>query len=91
MAMVRQKMADALGRVFGDPQWREGEQSEPERSVGVPKTAASQDGVESGARSDPEVLEKPQRRRFSAAYKARIVQEAEACTECGQGGRVAAA
>lgn len=86
MAMVREKMADALGRVFGDPQWREGERSEPERSVGVPKTAASQDGVESGARSDPEVLEKPQRRRFSAAYKARIVQEAEACTECGQVG-----
>ena len=50
MAMVRERIADALGRVFGDPQ----------------------------------------RRRFSAAYKARIVQEAEACTECGQVGRVAA-
>ena len=82
MAMVREKMADALGRVFGAPQRSEGERSEPERSGGAPKTAASQDGV--GA--DPEVLEKPWRRRFSAAYKARIVQEAETCTENGQVG-----
>jgi len=33
---------------------------------------------------DPEVEEKPQRRRFSASYKARIVREADACTETGQ-------
>ena len=33
---------------------------------------------------DPEVEAKPQRRRFTAAYKARIVQETEACTETGQ-------
>ena len=33
---------------------------------------------------DPEVEEKPQRRKFTAAYKARIVQEADACTEKGQ-------
>ncbi|HPO87554.1 MAG TPA: hypothetical protein PLN86_17070 [Candidatus Hydrogenedentes bacterium] len=33
---------------------------------------------------DPEVQEKPLRRRFSASYKARIVRAAEACTEKGQ-------
>jgi transposase-like protein len=33
---------------------------------------------------DPEVLEKPVRRRFTADYKLRIVQEADRCTEPGQ-------
>jgi len=32
---------------------------------------------------DPEVEARPKRRRFSAAYKARIVEEAEGCTESG--------
>jgi len=35
-------------------------------------------------RSDPEVLEKAQRRQFTAAYKQRILDEAERCTEPGQ-------
>lgn len=33
---------------------------------------------------DPEVAEKATRRRFTAGYKARIVQEADRCTEPGQ-------
>lgn len=33
---------------------------------------------------DPEVPEKAVRRRFSAAYKIRILKEAEACEETGQ-------
>lgn len=33
---------------------------------------------------DPEVLPKAQRRQFTAAYKLRIVEEADACTEPGQ-------
>ena len=33
---------------------------------------------------DPEVAEQPKRRRFSAAYKARIVLAADACSERGQ-------
>ncbi|MGC9329013.1 MAG: transposase, partial [Candidatus Hinthialibacter sp.] len=33
---------------------------------------------------DPEVEEKPQRRKFTALYKTRIVQEADGCTEKGQ-------
>jgi len=32
---------------------------------------------------DPEVAARPKRRRFSAAYKARVVEEAEGCTEPG--------
>jgi len=50
------------------------------------KMADVLDRVDSAGRSEPEVVEKPRRRRFSAAYKARIVQETEACTECGQVG-----
>ena len=37
-------------------------------------------------RSDPEVLEKPTRRRFTAEYKLHILREAEACTESGSVG-----
>jgi len=37
---------------------------------------------------DPEVAEKARRRRFTADYKARIVAEAEACTEPGQIGAI---
>jgi len=32
---------------------------------------------------DPEVDSYPKRRRFTAAYKARVVEEAEGCTEAG--------
>lgn len=34
--------------------------------------------------SDPEVLEKPVRRKFTAAYKLKIVEAAARCTEIGQ-------
>lgn len=33
---------------------------------------------------DPEVSEKARRRRFSAAYKLEILQEADACSEAGE-------
>jgi len=33
---------------------------------------------------DPEVAEKPKRRRFSAEYRLRIVREADACKEAGE-------
>ena len=82
--MVGEKRANAVGRVFGVPQWSEGERSEPERNGGAPKPGASQDSVVSPVPADPEVLERPRRRRFTAAYKARIVEEAEGCTEYGQ-------
>ena len=35
-----------------------------------------------------EVLEKPVRRRFTVEYKARILAEADACTEAGQFGEL---
>jgi len=33
---------------------------------------------------DPELVERPKRRRFTAKYKLRILEEAEACTEPGE-------
>lgn len=46
----------------------------PERSGGLPSR---------GAEPDPEVPERAQRRSFTAEYKARVVQEADACKEPG--------
>ncbi len=37
---------------------------------------------------DPEVLAKPKRRRFTAEYRLRILEEVERCTESGEVGRV---
>jgi transposase-like protein len=51
-------------------------------------TAAQQQQEPQSARSttipDPEVVPKAKRRRFTAAYKLRIIREADACTEPGQ-------
>lgn len=46
----------------------------PQRSGGLPSGAAD---------PDPEVLERPTRRRFTVEYKVRIVREASACSEAG--------
>jgi len=44
--------------------------------------------VEGRANPSPEVLEKPVRRRFAVQYKAKILAEADACTEAGQFGEL---
>ena len=40
------------------------------------------------ASADPEVVDKPLRRRFDPSYKLRIVEEADRCTEPGEVGRL---
>ena len=40
------------------------------------------------APADPEVVDRPLRRRFSPSYKLRIVEEAERCTEPGEVGQL---
>ena len=40
------------------------------------------------APADPEVVDRPLRRRFSPSYKLRIVEEADRCTELGEVGQV---
>jgi len=61
----------------------EAERSEAERSGGLTKSAGERVRV---SIPDPEVSAASGRRRFSAAYKARIVREADACKEPGEVG-----
>ena len=49
------------------------------RATGVAREAAGQNGDN----PDPEVTNKAIRRRFSAAYKRRVVREANRCTKPG--------
>jgi transposase len=56
---------------------------EVERAVGERNEGAA--GRAARARvPDPELVEGPKRRRFSAEYKLRILREAEACTRPGE-------
>lgn len=61
-------------------EWSEGERSVPKRNGEVLPRRAS----EEGDGCDTEVLALPKRRRFTAAYKAKIVREAAACTQAGE-------
>ena len=63
------------------PEPREGERSEPERGGGGSPGARD---VDPGGVPDPEVVPRARRRRFSGAYKLRILQEADACTQPGE-------
>jgi transposase len=64
------------------PECSEAERSEGERNGGA-NNAASSPGA-----PDPEVSPKPKRRRYTSAYKARIVEKALACTESGEIGEL---
>ena len=50
-----------------------------ERAVGERSESAG-----GRAALDPELVERPLRRRFSAEYKLRVLREAEACTRLGE-------
>jgi transposase-like protein len=79
------KQDDREPRVPGlaGPQWSEGERSESERNGGLAKPAPTPSGP---AIPNLEVPEQARRRRFSAAYKARVVEEAQTCTAPGEVG-----
>jgi transposase len=47
-------------------------------------SSSSKPGKASPPKVDPEVKAKPERRKFSAEYKRRMLEEADACTEAGQ-------
>ena len=51
------------------------------RAVGERKRS-----IDAQAAPDPELVERASRRRFTAAYKLRIVREADACTQPGEVG-----
>lgn len=54
----------------------------------VPAGKKTSPGESAGDRRDPEVLERSQRRRFSAEYKLQILRQADACDESGQLGEL---
>jgi transposase len=64
---------------LSSPQWSEPKRSEGERNGGDDNLAAASTPV-----PNPEVSAQPVRRQFSAAYKAKVVQEADRCTQPGQ-------
>jgi transposase len=47
-------------------------------------TGVSADGAAAGRTSDPEVIEKAKRRRFTPEYRLKIVRAAEACKGSGE-------
>lgn len=57
------------------------ERGEPQRSGGEPNAGADN---RPAAAPDPEVSARPHRRRFTPAYKARIIEEAQRCTGPGE-------
>ena len=69
----------------GDPKRSGGERSEPERSEGSPAAGAPGEApVRPVSTPDPEVLEKAQRRQYSAEYKLRVLQEADSLKDSGE-------
>lgn len=69
----------------GAPKRSSGEPGEPERSEGAPMGPEPKpDTPAASGPPEPEVLEKPQRRQFSAEYKLRIVAEADRRQKHGQ-------
>lgn len=65
-----------------EPQGSEGERSEPERPGGF--TSADPPG----GPPDPEVRDRPQRRKFTSNYKRRILAEIDSASEPGQVGAI---
>jgi transposase len=76
------------GRTSGAPKRSGGERSETERSEGAPEAPPRIPTPPATQPLDPEVPEKPLRRRFTAEYKLRILKEADACH--AQGGEIGA-
>ena len=63
----------------------------PAPALGVGERSDETPRAVGGSRSvppDPEVVAKPTRRQFTAAYRLRILEEAERCTQPGEVGRL---
>jgi transposase len=52
------------------------------RAIGERSSAAGRSAR--GGAQDPELVERPKRRRFTAQYKLRILEEADACMKSGE-------
>ena len=56
--------------------------------MGVSAPALGAGVAERSRAPDPEIVAKPTRRRFTAAYKLRILEETDGCSEPGEVGRI---
>ena len=56
------------------------------QDISIHKTDRPRCLGDDATRPDPEVREKKPRRRFTAAYKLRILKEFDACTQLGEKG-----
>ncbi len=65
---------------------KEEEMGAAERSGAAPSRAEGEPGGRISSAPDPEVRERPVRRRFTTEYKLRILEQADACTEPGETG-----
>src|SRR4051794_39639670 len=59
-----------------------------ERAVGERGESGGGARAASGSAPDPELVERPKRRRFTAKYKLEILERAEACTRPGEIGEL---
>src|SRR3954468_7527959 len=59
-----------------------------ERAVGERGESGRGARRASGSAPDPELVERPRRRRFTAEYKLEILEQAEACTRSGEIGEL---
>jgi transposase len=55
-----------------------------QRAVGERSSVAPGSDLRLAATPDPELIERPKRRRFTAEYKLRILQAADACSRPGE-------
>jgi len=86
VVMVPPRVTKGVGEgmtLVAPPEVSGGERSEPEGAGGGATSAAA-----SRTHPDTEVPAKAKRRRFSAKYKLRIIEEADACTELGEVGKL---
>ena len=62
-----------------------------EENGNAPGTGEAKRSAAAPADPEPEVVDRPLRRRFSPSYKLRIVEKADRCTEPGEVGQLLAA
>lgn len=81
--MMKRMMVKSQGLSSAAPERKGGERSEPDWSEGA-AASSSAGGLQPLARlaqiPNPEVVEKPVRRRFTAEYKRAILMEADRCS-----------
>jgi transposase-like protein len=85
---MKVEMIEEMRGAVLTPEAREGERSEPGRAGGANTAPADREAGASPRRAacDPEVSDKAVSRRYSAAYKLKVLNEADRCTQPGETG-----